>query len=43
MIGAWRAKTREDKGKQNKTKETKNNNLAFFLCSFYSCFPPLTG
>lgn len=22
-----------------KKKRNKNNNLAFFLCSFYSCFP----
>lgn len=36
MIGARRAKMREDKGKK---KRNKNNNLAFFLCSFYSCFP----
>lgn len=39
MIGAWRAKMREDKEKKKKKKRNKNNNLAFFLCSFYSCFP----
>lgn len=38
MIGARRAKMREDKEKKKK-KRNKNNNLAFFLCSFYSCFP----
>lgn len=38
MIGAQRAKMREDKEKKKK-KRNKNNNLAFFLCSFYSCFP----